>query len=360
MPDKKEVRTGASTQGAARVSRARGCTAHEMECAGGQVTVVIPNYNGMKYLPRCLDSLARQTLKGMKVLVVENGSTDGSREFLQGRPEVSVLYQEENLGFAGGVNAGIRAADTPYVILLNNDTEAFPGFAEALLREIRRSPRIFSVSARMLRIQDPSEIDDAGDLMSLPGWAFQRGQGEKKERYGESCDVFSACAGAAIYRREALLSLGLFDERHFAYLEDLDLSWRAKRAGYWNRYCPAAEVLHYGSATSGSRYNAFKVRLASRNHVWLMYKNQPLWQLLWNAPFLLAGLLVKFLFFRRLGFGAEFLQGTREGLRGLPEMEAPEGGRERALRSLAMEWEMITGTVLYAARLLRKARRRFP
>ena len=324
---------------------------------GSLVTVVIPNYNGMKYLPDCIESLRRQTLEGIRILVVDNASGDGSAEYLRGQADVLTLYEPENLGFAGGVNEGIKAADTPYVILLNNDTEAAPEFCEALLREIKRSRRIFAVSARMLRIQDPSEIDDAGDGMSLPGWAFQRGQGEKKSRYDKASDVFSACGGAAIYRRDVLLRLGLFDESHFAYLEDMDVSWRAKLSGYYCRYCPDAEVLHYGSATSGSRYNDFKVRLTARNHIFLMYKNQPDWQLLLNAPFLLAGLFVKLVFFTRKGMGQAYREGTLEGFRRIGTLKRAAKPGIPAARYLSVQWEMILGTAAYAARLLRKAAR---
>ena len=129
------------------------------------------------------------------------------------------------------------------------------------------------------------------------GWAFQRGVGRPEKLYKRSCRVFTACAGAAIYRREVFETIGYFDEMHFAYLEDIDVGYRAKLYGYDNVFCPEAVVYHVGSGTSGSKYNSFKVKLAARNNVYLNYKNMRTWQLLLNSPCLLAGTFVKFLFF---------------------------------------------------------------
>ncbi len=311
-----------------------------------KATVVIPNYNGMKYLPRCIEALERQTVSCFDILVVENGSSDGSAEWLEAR-RVPMLREEENLGFAGGVNAGIRASSAPYVILLNNDTEVFPEFVEELIRALEAHPRLFAVSAKMLQTGDRTRMDDAGDGISLFGWAWQRGNGQPASVHEKACDIFSACAGAAIYRRAALEETGLFDEAHFAYLEDIDLSWRANLYGWFIRYCPAAKVLHYGSATSGSKYNEFKVHLAARNHIWLMYKNQPDWQLLLNAPWLLAGLCIKACFFLKKGFFRAWMKGTAEGFRGLSGVRRADFEKAGTGRVLAVQWQMITGTLGY-------------
>ena len=126
--------------------------------------------------------------------------------------------------------------------------------------------------------------------------------------------MFSCCAGAAIYRRDLLLELGLFDEEHFAYLEDTDLGYRAKIAGYENWYAPKAVVRHLGSGTSGSRYNRFKVRYSSRNNVYMIRKNMPAGQILLNLPLLIPGFGIKCLYFLRKGFGREYLAGIKNGL----------------------------------------------
>ncbi len=310
------------------------------------ITVVIPNFNGMKYLPQCIEALRRQTATEFELLVLENGSSDGSAEWLR-EANVPTIFLSKNLGFAGGVNRAVEEVQTPYLILLNNDTEVFPDFVEALMRSIVRSERIFSVSAMMLRTQNHAEIDDAGDLLSLPGWAFQRGTMEPRSHYEREAEVFSACGGAAIYRTDIYRALGGLDTSYFAYLEDLDLGWRAKLAGYRNLYCPAARVYHFGSATSGSKYNAFKVRLSARNHIFTMAKNQPLWQLIWNAPFLLGGIAVKAAFFAKKGLLSAYLGGLFEGLRALPARDKTDFSKIPTSRILAIEWELVLGTVTY-------------
>ena len=209
--------------------------------------------------------------------------------------------------------------------------------------------------AMMLRVQDTSMIDDAGDSMTLPGWAFQRGTEEPRARYGQGCEVFSACGGAAIYRMEYLEKTGLFDETHFAYLEDLDLCWRARLLGYRVRYCPEARVKHYGSATSGSKYNAFKVRLSSRNHIWLMYKNQPDFLLFLHGPWIAAGLLVKALFFAKKGLFLPWLSGTWEGLTHLDRVKRVRFEEIPPGRFLSIEKLLILGTIEYARHYAERA-----
>ena len=233
-----------------------------------KVTVIIPNYNGLKFMEPCMAALKRQTSQEFEVLVVDNGSADGSAEWLK-EHQIPGIFLKENTGFSGAVNAGIRASRTPYVILLNNDTEAEPDYIEELVKAIEQSPRIFSVSPRMIQMHRRDRMDDGGDMYSIMGWAYQRGVGQEIERYERPCHIFSACAGAAIYRREIFEEIGYFDEMHFAYLEDIDVGYRAKIAGYYNRYCPSAVVYHVGSGTSGSKYNSFKVRLAAVSYTHL-------------------------------------------------------------------------------------------
>ena len=219
-----------------------------------KATIIIPNYNGLKFMEMCMSALEKQTCKDFEILVVDNGSTDGSVEWLK-ENEIPSIFLPENTGFSGAVNVGIKASKTPFVILLNNDTEAKEGYVEALIREIERSPKIFSVSPKMIQLYHKELMDDGGDMYSIMGWAYQRGVGQEIERYNRACNVFSACAGAAIYRREVFEEIGYFDEMHFAYLEDIDVGYRAKIAGYYNRYCPSAEIYHVGSGTSGSKYD---------------------------------------------------------------------------------------------------------
>lgn len=279
-----------------------------------KVTVVIPNYNGIKYMKTCLDSLLNQKYKDFQVIVVDNGSTDGSREFVQTQyPQIQLITFAENEGFCCAVNAGIRASKTPYVILLNNDTESSPEFIQELVKMIEGSQKIFSCASKMLDFYHRDIIDDAGNYYNALGWAYARGKGKYKDKCNEEKTIFAACAGAAIYRRELFEQVGMFDEAHFAYLEDVDVGYRARIQGYRNVYAPKAIVYHVGSATTGSRYNEIKIRYAARNSVYLVYKNMPLAQLVLNVPFLFIGYTIKFIFFSLRGMGREYLEGIKSG-----------------------------------------------
>lgn len=275
-------------------------------------TIVIPNLNCERYLMNCLQSLKQESAH---VIVVDNGSTDGSYQMVVERfPEVETIRFSENTGFCKAVNAGIKAARTEYVIFLNNDTVVEPGFVKELERVMERNENIFSASAKMLSMQDRDIIDDAGDLYCALGWAYAVGKGRPQKDYKKSRFIFAACGGAAIYRMSILEQIGLLDENHFAYLEDIDLGYRAQIYGYRNVFAPRACVYHAGSASSGSRYNSFKVDLTSRNSVYLIYKNMPWVQILLNLPFLLAGFGIKTLFFIGKGLGREYVGGLIKGI----------------------------------------------
>lgn len=293
-----------------------------------KITLVIPNYNGMKFVEECLASVLHQDADTppYQVIVVDNGSTDGSLEWLQEhfpvpgqttdqQAAVTILPQATNTGFCYAVNVGIEAANTPYVLLLNNDTKVKSNFIKNLYNAIESKSDAFSVSAKMLMWDRPDLIDSAGDRYCVLGWAYSRGKGKPADQYNTPCRIFSACGGAAIYRREVFDEIGLFDEEHFAYLEDLDMGYRAQIYGYCNYYEPTAEVIHYGSAASGSRYNEWKTRISAANNVYVVVKNMPLLQLLWNLPFLILGYLIKILFFCRKKMGKTYLKGLLDGVK---------------------------------------------
>lgn len=322
------------------------------------ITIIIPNYNGMKFLPDCIESLKKQTAGGFEILIVDNGSRDGSVEWIKktsaSDSRIKLLALPENRGFAGGVNAGLRATDSEFVILLNNDTVAEPDFVGQLEKGIRRSDDIFAVSAQMLKASDHTLIDSAGDGITWLGWAYQRGIDEKAQLYDKEKDVFSACAGAAIYRKDILDEIGYFDEMHFAYLEDIDLSWRARLAGYKIRYLPQARVYHLGSATSGSKYNAFKVRLSARNNIYLHYKNQPAVQLIINFIPLWAGVLVKGVFFKKKGYKQEYWDGVNEGLRNRKNCRRAPKAKKGLVTYLSIEGKMLSGLAEYTISFLKR------
>lgn len=276
-----------------------------------KTTVIIPNYNGLHFLEDCLASLRESTVP-YKLIVVDNGSTDGSIDWLVNNG-IEHIALESNTGFSHAVNCGIKAAETEFVLLLNNDTVAEPDFIEELEKALTANEDAFAVSAQMIKASDHSLIDSAGDGMSIVGWAYQRGIDEPAENYQKPCEVFSACAGAAIYRRSIMEKIGYFDEMHFAYLEDIDVSWRAQLAGYRVYYEPKAKVYHLGSATSGSKYNDFKVRLTSRNNILLHYKNLSPLQKVVNFIPLECGIIGKAVFFARRGYTKPYWEGIREG-----------------------------------------------
>ena len=278
-----------------------------------EVTVVIPNYKGEAYLRPCVESLLAGTGLEMDVIIADNGSRDGCVEEVRRLyPQVECVCLDQNYGFCKAVNIGIRKAETPYVFLLNNDTLVCKGAVEALLASVKKDRRIFSVEAKMIQYQDRTKIDSAGTFYNAFGWAYARGKDRPADQYRKRGPVFSACAGAAMYRRVVFEEIGLFDDEHFAYLEDVDVGYRARIAGYRNVYEPMARIIHVGSAASGSRHNEFKVRLSARNNLYLIYKNMPVLQILLNLPFLLAGFLVKYLFFLKKGLGAIYLKGLME------------------------------------------------
>lgn len=281
-----------------------------------EVTVIIPNYNGKKLLENCIETLEHQTCLDFKLLVVDNGSTDGSAEVTSKVLDYEMIALPENTGFCGAVNIGILHTSTPYFILLNNDTEVQTEFVEALLRAIKESDDIFSCGAMMIDYHNRELIDNAGDYYTALGWAVARAKGKKVCDYEKECEVFSCCGGAAIYRTDVVREVGLFDENHFAYLEDVDMGYRARIYGYKNRYIPQAKVFHVGSATTGTRYNEKKVFLAARNSIYLLYKNMPLLQLILNLPLVVLGIMVKLLFFLKKGFAGEYAKGIAAGIKG--------------------------------------------
>ena len=315
-------------------------------------TVVIPNYNGGQMLSDCLNSLKRGT-RNCKIIVVDNASTDNSLACLSQNPEISLIRLPENQGFSAAVNEGIHAAQTPYVLLLNNDTVADTKFVQEMENAMERHPAAFSISAQMRSMQHHEILDSAGDYYCALGWAYGYGKGKAvSEKYQNERTVFSACAGAAIYRREIFEKIGLFDVRHFAYLEDVDLGYRARIAGYQNWYAPKAVVYHAGSAVSGSRYNEFKVDLSSRNSIYLIEKNMPFLQMVLNLPFLIPGFLIKYLFFARKGWGKTYRQGIGKGF----HLYFKEGARQM---HVPFQWKNLRNYVSIQLQLWANLFRRF-
>jgi GT2 family glycosyltransferase len=257
--------------------------------------VVIPNWNGQRFLETCFQALRRQTLHDFETIVVDNASRDDSVAYTLSRfPEVRIERRVRNSGFAGAVNAGIRVARGRYIALLNNDTEADARWLEELVAAMEAHRDAGFGASKMLDFRDRTLIDSIGDGLTWYMRPYKIGCMERdRGQYDTPRPVFSACAGAAIYRREALQTVGLFDEQFFAYLEDVDWSFRAQLAGFQCLTVPSAVVYHIGSATSG-RESPFVHYLTHRNRIYLMLKNVPLPLLCRHLPKVARGLAQEF------------------------------------------------------------------
>lgn len=264
---------------------------------GGRVDVIIVNWNGRRHLESCLPSLAAGRCQDFRLIVADNGSSDGSQAWLrEAWPEVQLLELGRNLGFAEANNQAIRAGSAPWVALLNNDTVADPGWLEALLATTEAHPRLAAVASRMSFMDQPGVLNSTGIAVDPTGIAWDRLGGAPDAAGDAPARVFGASAGAALYRRAALEAVAepdaagrpcVFDPDFFMYLEDVDLAWRLRLAGWETVYAPQARVLHHQSASSGEG-SPFKNRLLARNKVWTLVKNYPFWPFLAWSPLILA------------------------------------------------------------------------
>ncbi len=254
------------------------------------IDIVIPNWNGRDMLKTCLASLQVQSFQHFSVIVVDNGSEDGSVDFLRAHhPDVKVVELPENIGFSGAVNRGIAAGERDWVFLLNNDIEVEPQCLEHLLDAAGAEPSTRMFALKMLNFHDRSLLDGAGDGVLRGGVGYRLGTMEADSpRYGLKRQVFGACAGAALYHRSLFAQIGMFDEDFFAYLEDVDFNMRAVRAGHCCSYIPDAVVYHIGSATTGSKINRTTVKLTTRNNIFVICKNYSFPMLLRFLPAILV------------------------------------------------------------------------
>jgi len=243
------------------------------------LSIVIPHWNAVRFLPTCLDALAKQTYKPIEVIIADNASTDGSKELVREQyPWVKLVELDRNYGFTGGCNAGIRAANGEYVALLNNDTEVEPGWAKAIVDAFERHSDVGSVASKMMLFDQRDHIHATGDTYTLDGLPGNRGVWETDQgQYEQEDYVFSACAGSSSYRRAMLDEIGLLDDDFFFSCEDVDLGWRAQFAGWRCLYTPHAIVYHHLSASGGGVTASY---YTGRNTIYVLVKNYPveLWR----------------------------------------------------------------------------------
>lgn len=286
------------------------------------VSIVIPNWNGLRFLPGCLSSIQGQQCSAWQIIVVDNGSTDGSLEYLRtDQPDVRLIALPENRGFSAAVNAGILSSNAPYIFLLNNDTELEPDCLQHLLKAAEALPAYDVFTPKMLSFQQREVLDGAGDAYLRGGAGYRLGTMEKDcETYNQPGPVFGACAGAALYRRSLFDRIGLFDEDFFAYLEDVDFNLRLNRAGGRAWYVPAAQVYHIGSASSGSKFNPFTIRLSTRNSIYVLGKHYSLLLFLRFLPVIAMYQFCWLLFSIKKGHLRAYCQGMAEALAGCGRM----------------------------------------
>jgi len=362
----------------------------------GRVAVAIVNWNGRHHLAECLPALSRQTYPDHEVVIVDNGSTDGSREWLAREwPSVRVIDARANIGFARANNVAIGASDSEWVALLNNDTMPEPGWLAALVDAATRSgERVGSVASLMLFADDPGVVNSAGIAVDPAGIAWDRLGGASADSACDAAPVFGASAGAALYRRAALLDVAevpagdvglgpdiapgasepagpdpavrpdsvsgptapqaeppVFDERFFMYLEDVDLAWRLQLRGWRSVYEPDARVLHHGSATSGEG-SPFKNRLLARNKVWTVVKDYPTRELLAMLPVVVLYDLASAPYRLLVQGQTAAMLGRVDALRGLPQVltqrrrvqgrrTAPWAEISRVLEPLEPPWSVL-------------------
>ena len=283
-----------------------------------RVTVVVPNWNGERFLETCLSSLRRQTFRDFEVVLADNGSTDGSVGFVgENFPEVGVVRLPENRGFSAAVNAGIKASSpaAEHVVLLNNDTEVEPGWLGALVEAADRHPEAGLFASKLVDFEDRRRLDGAGDALRKSGLPFRVGHGEvDRGQFDRETFVFSACAAAALYRSSLFEEIGLFDEDFFSNCEDGDLSFRAQLAGHRCLYVPRSVVYHMGSASTGGTRSTTNTRLGTQNSINLLVKNLPSSLILRALPHLLVGQLLRLL--TAVHFSGGLLRAYLAGLAG--------------------------------------------
>ncbi len=293
------------------------------------ISVVIVTWNGRRHLDTCLPALGAQQHVDFEVVLVDNASTDGTvAHVTTAYPWVRIVPLAENRGFAGGNNAGVRAATGRYVALLNNDTRPDPRWLGTLRRAIDTDPACGIVTSRVVYMHDPETLDSAGDGMTRWGGAFKRGHGQPASAFATSGEVFAACGAACLLSRALFEELGGFDEDFFVSHEDVDLSYRAQLGGYRCRYVADAIVHHVGSATMGPQ-SGLAIFHGQRNLEWVYVKNTPPGLVARTLPGHLLYDAAAAIYFARHGHLGTFLRGKWAALRGLPAML----GRRRAVQA---------------------------
>ncbi|WP_136516122.1 glycosyltransferase family 2 protein [Geomonas edaphica] len=241
-----------------------------------RVSIIIVNWNGLIHLPECLDSLATQTFKDFEVIVVDNGSSDGSLDYLEGRPEVRLVKLSENAGFADGNNTALPFARGAYLVTLNNDTKAEPDWLEKLVAVADAHPEAGMVGCRILSYREPEVVDSLGMAVCLDGMSRGDNRGRRFAEVAPAADpeILFPSACVALYRRAMIDEIGFFDGDFFAYCEDTDLGLRGRLAG-WRAVLARDAIVYHKYSMTGGALSPFKLYLVERNHFYAVLKNFP-------------------------------------------------------------------------------------
>jgi GT2 family glycosyltransferase len=288
------------------------------------VTVIIVNFNARNTLPRCLETLRAQFLQPTRVIVIDNASTDGSIEIVkQLFPEYEYVCLKENTGFAAANNQAIALCDSEFVALLNPDAFPEPAWLYELLNAAMQNPESASFGSCQLMVGDADVLDGIEDVCHISGLVWRGGYGRaRNDDDRKAREIFSPCAAAALYRRQAVQAVGAFDEDFFCYVEDVDLGFRLRLSGWQSWYVPTAVVRHVGAATTGDAHSNFAVYHGHRNLVWMYFKNMP---------------SVLFWLFLPLHFGMNIVSVAWFILRGQPRTIL--GAKWDAIRGLRRAWQ---------------------
>ncbi len=309
------------------------------------VSVIILNWNGRHLLERCLNAVLAQDYPDFHTIIVDNGSEDGSPRWIARHyPHLTLIRNPTNRGFAAANNQAIRATTSPYVVVLNNDTEVEPGWLSSLVSAAEAAPDVGMCASKILLDHPPHPIDSAGITVDWAGTAWNRDHG-RPDTPGETdpVEVFGPSGASALYRRAMLHQIGLFDEDYFAYYEDVDLAWRAQLAGWRCLYVPTSRVYHIHSATLG-HHAPYKQYLLSRNKVWTILKNYPAPAILAMLPLILSVDLIALLhaWHRSPQLGRSALRGRLDAWRALPLILRKRGRVQRLRRGPFPVWHRLT------------------
>lgn len=287
------------------------------------VSVTIVNYNGAQFLPRVLTALTVQTFPDFEIIFVDNNSQDDSLSLVQTyrkrhHPPLRIIANGTNVGFAPACNQALHSARGEWVAFLNNDAWPEPTWLERLLAPADLAGGVGMVAAKMLFADDPAHINSAGIALDRVGiaWDWRGGEIDTSDET-QVVEVFGPCGGAGLYARTLLDTLGGFDDDFFAYLEDADLAWRARLAGWKSVLAPQARVYHIHSATLGNA-SPFKNYLLGRNKIWSIVKNYPSPWFIQYLPIIIAYDIMAVLYGAMQTHNAAALNGRLAGLRKLP------------------------------------------